>query len=188
MSLIALKDYFNLTETNLNNNNHYTKLVQGAVLRDLTEGIIPNRIGNKKEIKDILPFNFNKKEELIWYFEDVDYLETKLKTKYEGKSLGVSIRVAKGIYLKTSSFKGNPVSYQETNYIDKGTLAITNQHIYFESNNKTFKIKFDKIISFKPYSDGVEIKKDGITSKPQTFVTKDGWFIYNLLVNVANLE
>ena len=187
-NLIELKNHFNLTETILNNDNHHTKLVQGATLRDLTEGKIPNRIGNKKQIQSTLPFNFTKKEELIWYFNNVDYLETKLKTRYEGRSSGVSIRVAKGIYFRTSAFKGNPVSYQETNHIDTGTLAITNQNIYFDSNNKTFKIKFDKIIAFKPYSDGVEIQKDGSTSKPQTFVTGDGWFIYNLLTQIAVLE
>lgn len=66
-------------------------------------------------------------------------------------------------------------------------LVITNKHIYFSGNNKNFRINYKKIISFKPYSDEIEIQRDTATAKPQIFLTDDGWFTYNLVMNLANL-
>ncbi len=187
-NLVKLQNHFNLEEDELNKNDAFKKVVQGAVLRDLAEGKMPDRIGDKEELKRKLPFNFTKKEELIWCFTDVDYYETKVKTRYEGGSTGASVRVAKGVYIRTSSFKGYPVSYEETNHIDTGILAVTDQCIYFSGDIKDFRVKLDKIVAFKAYSDGAGIQKDGATAKPQTFSTGDGWFIYNLLNNISNLE
>jgi len=36
-----------------------------------------------------------------------------------------------------------------------------------------------------PYSDGIGIHRDAASAKPQIFVTGDGWFTYNLVVNLA---
>ena len=37
-------------------------------------------------------------------------------------------------------------------------------------------------------TDGVGIRRDAATAKPQFFITGDGWFTYNLLVNVGNVQ
>ena len=39
-----------------------------------------------------------------------------------------------------------------------------------------------------PYDDGFEIMKDNQTAKPQAFRTGDGWFAYNLAVNLGQME
>jgi len=49
-------------------------------------------------------------------------------------------------------------------------------------------VRLDKIVSFMPFSDGVGIQRDAATAKPQFFITGDGWFTYNLLMNVGNVE
>tara|TARA_R110000868_G_scaffold189695_2_gene433077 strand:+ start:122429 stop:122581 length:153 start_codon:yes stop_codon:yes gene_type:complete len=49
------------------------------------------------------------------------------------------------------------------------------------------RIKLDKIVSFQPYDDGLGVQRDAATAKPQSFITGDGWFIYNLVMNVAKL-
>ena len=41
--------------------------------------------------------------------------------------------------------------------------------------------------SFEPYEDGFGIMRDAQTAKPQTFVTGDGWFVYNLATNLAQM-
>jgi hypothetical protein len=63
-------------------------------------------------------------------------------------------------------------------------LALTNKHLYFSSGLKSFRIKYEKIISIDPYSDGIGITKDGVTAKPQIFKNIDGWFIYNYIQNI----
>lgn len=182
-SLVSLMEYFSLSQVQLDKNGAYTKIVKGAVLRDVFEGIIPERVKTDGN----LPFNFQKNEKVIWVFQNVEYYEQKKRTQYVGRSQGVSIRIAKGIYYRTGAFKGERVETHETIHTDTGILGITNKHIYFTGDDKSFRIRHDKIVSFEPFSDGIGLQRDAITAKPQSFVTGDGWFTYNLITNVAQL-
>ena len=49
-------------------------------------------------------------------------------------------------------------------------------------------MRYDKIVDFEPFSDGLEIVRDLQSAKPQAFRTGDGWFAYNLAVNLAQME
>lgn len=161
-NLTELIEHFSLSQTELDSNGAYTKLVKGGVLRDILEGIIPERVN----IKGNLPFNLQKTEKLIWIFQDVKYYEQKKKTNYVGRSQGVSIRIAKGIYYRTGAFKGERVVTHETIHADTGILGVTNKHIYFSGGSKNFRIKFNKIVAFEPFSDGIGLQRDAVTAKP----------------------
>lgn len=175
--------HFNLTQNDLDGRGVYAQFVKGAVLREVMEGNISQRV----QINTALPFNFQKSETLIWVFDRVDYYEDKTRRKYVGGSSGFSFRIAKGIYFRTGGFKGHPVETTERVHMGTGIMAVTNKHIYFTSSQKTFRVRLDKIVSFMPYSDGVGIQRDAASAKPQFFITGDGWFTYNLLVNVGNV-
>lgn len=181
--LTSIKDHFSLTQEELDVDGSFMKTVKGAVLRDVLNGDLPSRVSFGGD----LPFNFQKKEEVVWLFQGVKYYKQKTKAHYVGGSQGVSVRVAKGVYLRTSSFKGRKVETNETTYLDTGLLCITNKHLYFHGYDKSFRIKLDKIVSFQPYGDGIGVQRDTATAKPETFITGDGWFIYNLIINVAKL-
>jgi len=182
-NLTNLMEHFSLSQTQLDHNGAFTKIVKGAVLRDVMDGIIPERV----KIDGNLPFNLQKTEKVIWVFQDVDYYEQKKRTQYVGGSQGVSIRIAKGLYYRTGAFKGERVETHETIHADTGLLGVTNKHIYFSGGAKSFRIRHDKIVSFEPFSDGIGLQRDAATAKPQSFVTGDGWFTYNLITNVAQL-
>ena len=182
-ALSELKEHFSLSQQELDNNGAFTKIVKGAVLRDILDGELPERMkadGN-------LPFNLQKTEKVIWVFQDVDYYEEKTRTRYVGGSQGVSIRVAKGLYYRTGAFKGERVQTSETIHADTGLLGITNKHIYFTGHSKSFRINYNKIVSFEPFSDGIGVQRDAQTAKPQSFTTGDGWFTYNLITNLAQM-
>ncbi|MGI6548799.1 MAG: hypothetical protein ACOX4Q_02010 [Syntrophomonadales bacterium] len=181
--LTSYAEQFELSPDLLNRNGAQTRFVKGIVLRELMEGTIPDRFKT-----DGLPFNFQKSEKLIWGFSNVDYYEDKTRRQYVGGSAGVSFRVAKGVYLRTGSFRGHPVEKTERVHVDQGILAVTTKHIYFGGTKKNFRVRFNKIVSFMPFADGVGIQRDAASAKPQIFVTGDGWFTYNLLMNAANLE
>lgn len=182
-NLIELMDHFSLTQSELDKNGAYTKIIKGAVLRDVFDGKVPERI----KFDGNLPFNLQKTEKIIWLFQDVEYYEQKKRTKYVGGSQGVSIRVAKGLYYRTGAFKGERIETHETTHADTGLLGVTDKHVYFSGGAKSFRIKHDKIVSFEPFSDGIGLQRDAATAKPQSFVTGDGWFTYNLITNVAQL-
>lgn len=181
--LIDYVEAFGVSRQTLNQNAAYIKLVKGGILRDIMEGEVPKRLS----VAGNLPFNFQKSEKLIWLFQNVQYLQPRTHTTYQGRSNGVSIRIAKGLYFRTSQFTGNPVVSTQITLIDTGVLAVTTKHLYFAGAFKSVKARYDKIISFVPYSDALGIQRDSI-SKSDIFKTDDGWFAYNLVMNLAQFE
>ena len=177
-------DRFGLTSGDVNANGAHTSTVQAAVIRDVTHGIIPqhqNIQGGR------IPFNLMKSEQLVSTIQGVDYLETVVRRERRGSSQGVSIRVAKGLYYSPRQFRSRAVEWEKTVKVDTGLLGLTTKHLYFSGSRKKFRVRYDRIVSFDPYSDGLGIMRDAQTAKPQTFITGDGWFVYNLAVNLAQI-
>ena len=81
--------HFGLDKDQLNRNGVLTQVVQSAVIRDIAEGIVPDR----QTITGRVPFNLMKSEKLVWVMQDVDYLETVTRREHQGSSHGLSIRV-----------------------------------------------------------------------------------------------
>jgi hypothetical protein len=100
-ALGELKQHFSLKQKELDRNGAFTKVVKGAVLRDILAGKLPERI----QVDGNLPFNLQKSEKLVWMFQNVNYYEEKTRTHYVGGSQGISIRIAKGLYYRTGTFK-----------------------------------------------------------------------------------
>ena len=182
--LVEYKDRFLLSNADLDKRGYLQKTVKALVLRDLLEGKLPQNVS----LGDSVPLNLQKNEQVIWGFPGTEYLEDKAKRRFEGRSEGVSVRLMKGVYYRTSSFKGHPVDYTERVSQDTGVLVLTNKNLYFHGGLKSFRIPYGKIVSFQPFSDGIGIMRDAATAKNQIFVTGDGWFAYNIVSNIGNLE
>ena len=153
------------------------------MLRDILDGNVPQRL----KFQGNLPFNLQKTEQLVWVFPGTEYYEDKTRREFVGGSKGTSVRVARRVYLRASSFKGRPVERTETVHVGTGVLGVTTRHLYFSGGGKSLRIPYTKIVSFDPYSDGLGIHRDAATAKPQRFVTGYGWFTYNLVANLAQM-
>jgi hypothetical protein len=79
-------------------------------------GVIPHRM----TVDGNLRFNFQKSEQVVWVFEEVDYLEDKTRRQYVGGSRGVSVRVMKGVYYHIGGFKGHAIDRTERVHVDTG--------------------------------------------------------------------
>ncbi len=181
-ALIRYLNHFGLTVAEVDGNGAHHNMVKSAVIRELTEGIIPQRQNFSGH-----PFNLMKSEKLVWLFDGVDYIETKTRRERRGTSHGLSIRVARGLYYRPSTFRSQLHEWEESIHSDTGLLGVTTKHIYFHGPKKRFRVRLDKIVSFEPYNDGIGVIRDTQTAKPEIFVVGDGWFIYNLVTNVSNL-
>jgi hypothetical protein len=181
--LHAMREALSLTQGDLDAGGMYTKVAGAAAIRDLLQGKLPERF----QVRGSLPFNFQKGETLIWAFPKVEYLEDKTRTEYQGGSQGLSFRIAKGVYYRMGAFKGHPVQRTERVHADTGVLAITSKHIYFGGDEKSFRVRFDRIVSFLAFTDGVGIVRDAANARPQIFVTGDGWLAYNLVTAASHL-
>lgn len=178
--LIDFGTHFSLSQDDLNRSVAWKKLVRAAVLRDVLNGIIPQRL----EGQENLPFNFQRGERVAWHFPNVEYLEDKIRREFVGRSHGIGIRLMKGVYYRVGAFKGHAVEHTERLHVDTGLLVITNQNIYFKGPLTSFRIPHSKIVSYEPFTDGIGVMRDTANAKWQIFVTGDGWFTYNLLRNI----
>jgi hypothetical protein len=77
-------------------------------------------------------------------------------THYVGGSTGASFRVARGVYLRNSGFRGAPVQTQAMASEGRGTVYITNKRLVFVGPAKTIELAFTKIASVEPYTDGMQ--------------------------------
>ena len=183
--LTDLMKALSMSQTQLSNYAAHDKIVKGSILRDVFAGITPEAIN----YNGTLPFNLQKSEKLIWVFQGTNYYEQIKRVRYAGNSQGASVRVAKGVYIRGSSYRGERIETEETIHADTGLFGITNKHIYFTGHSRSFRIKFGKIVSFKPLVEGgVCLQRDAMTAKPQYFVTGDDWFTYNLVATAAQLQ
>ena len=77
-ALAKYADHFNLTQEDLDGNGAQTTLVHAAVIREVTEGIIPQR----QNVTGTLPFNLMESKTLVWVMQNVDHIETVVHRGY----------------------------------------------------------------------------------------------------------
>ncbi len=180
-ALVRYLRHFDLSAEDVNDNGAHTNMVKVAVIREAAEGLVPQR----QSLDGPVPFNLMKSEQLVWLMDDVDYHEVVVRRERRGTSHGLSIRVAKGLYYRPGMFRSQFHEWEETVHVDTGLLGITSKHLYFHGQRKRFRIRYDRIVSFDAYNDGIGVMRDAQTAKPQSFRTGDGWFAYNLVTNLA---
>lgn len=160
----------------------WMRLVKAMALRDVLAGSIPHRVK-----LDQIPVLLQKGEEIAWAFPGTELLEQRVQRASRTIAHGLSIRVARGIYYRPAIFNSTPAERAYVATVGRGTLLLTNKNLYFVSSAKTLRIPYAKILSFEPFKDGIGIHRDAASAKPQTFVTGDGWFTYNMATNLAQL-
>ena len=104
--------------------------------------------------------------------------------------MGMSIRIAKGVYVRPGSFRGRTVETTSMEHTDDGLFGITTKHIYFKGQSKAFRVRLEKIVSLDPYQDGLGIMRDTARAKPEVFYMGETpvWFAVNLIDAVQALE
>lgn len=162
-------------------NTEISKLGQVSILKDIQRGIVPNT-------GIVAPIILGKKETVLWTYNGVNLYQEKITREWVGRSRGMSFRVMKGVYYHTGGSKGHPVEHSSMEHQGTGSLFVTNKNLIFYSQTKGLKIPFNKIVGITPYSDGIEVHKDGANTKRITMQGFDPWFLMNLLSQIANIN
>jgi len=169
-----------LTQEDLDRHGKYMMAGKAAALREVMEGRIPKSVRVEGA-----SFNLKRAEQLVWLFNNVPYFEQRTTHTRRGTSSGFSIRIAKGLYYRPSSFSSRPIEHTQMVHADTGVLGVTNESLYFVGPRKSIRIPYAKVVNFTPYKDGVGLVRDAANAKLQNFQTGDGWFTYNLITNLA---
>ncbi len=177
------KNFFGLDQDDLDKNGVHSVLVKAAVLREITEGKIPDRLA----ISGNLPSNFQKDETLVWLFREVKYYEPRLKFIHPPSYQGAGIDIAKGVYYPVGGFKGRSIGLIQNVRKDSGFLGISNKNLYFSGKSQSLRLEFSRIGTFSAYEDGIAIRLAAPNARTQIFKTGDGWFTYNLLMSLAKV-
>jgi hypothetical protein len=137
-------------------------------------------------------FNLQAGEIPVFGIANVLLSEEQTRSTYVGGYSGASIRVASGLYYHFGGVRGHreqPTSLQEVDY---GYFLITERAIYFGGTEKgvNFRLPYNQIVRFQPYSDAVGICKNG--AKEKIFAPQQapwvGWFLFNILQALAAKE
>jgi hypothetical protein len=102
-----------------------------------------------------------EKNEKCYFHTDSEWYEMRTVTQrvnYSGTS--ASIKIMKGVRYRVGSIKPQITTSEQLKQIDYGTIYLTNKRIILIGQHKNSNIKLQKVLSFTPYSDGVEISKD----------------------------
>lgn len=111
--------------------------------------------GNLPDINSSVPLT---KGEICHYESPATRIESKKRVVgYQGRSSGVSVRIAKGVTVRTGSFRGHPIT-QEYEIEHNGTLTITNKRLIFVSRTKGFTAPIQNIVGLEGYSNGIGIQ------------------------------
>ena len=135
---------------------------------------------------DVLPLADPKPGEFsVWNFHSVRYFEEKTHYTYEGRSSGVSVRIAKGVSVRVGQSQGRRVEHNSLEQVDTGLLTISNRRLHFMGSRKAFKLFFEKLALIEPYTEGLKVIRDTPTAKPQISVFEDAWFVSEVLHRIS---
>jgi hypothetical protein len=123
--------------------------------------------------------NLQRKEK-CYFSTDATWYEKRTVTKavrYGGPA--ISVKIVKGLYYRAGSYQVQRVTQEETQQVSSGTFYITSKRIVFHGQPKNASIRFNNIISFIPYADGIEIEKT--SGRNPIFTFGDGEYASVLL-------
>ena len=126
-----------------------------------------------------VPINLTSNEKCFftkaaqWY----QYKTVTQRINYAGPT--ARIRICKGVSYRIGSARVQRVTSEVLAPIDAGTIYITNKRVILLGARKTSSIRLNKIVSYTPYSDGIEIFKD--TGKSTTVTFNTDMDLFNLL-------
>lgn len=170
-----------LPQATLNKTHALDKVVQSRIIEDILRG---NPIKPAITVSGNFPFILSKNETLIWLYRNVILHEQKIKKEYIGRSNGLNIRIARGVYYRIGGFKGSPVETSYMKTIGTGCVCLTDKNLYFSAPEKSIKISYSHILSIESYSNGTLIQKDGRNNNCIFLEGVDSWFLHNVISNL----
>ena len=151
--------------------------LQRKVLAILEEGKVPDL-----HLSVSVPFKLQKNEKWILAINNVSYAEMRTTREVVGRSAGASVRVMKGMSVRTGASKGTPIETDVLTPRGTGTFAVSTKHVFFHGE-RSFRIPLGKIVSVQGLPRGLEIVRDRASAQPEYFgiADQDAQFVANLI-------
>lgn len=129
-----------------------------------------------------------RNEHIVWVESNIKYSTDKTTKSYVGRSRGMSIRVAPGLYYRCSGNRGTLVEQTSQELTDIGWIILTNKHVHFDGGSKTFRISYKKACSIQYQTGGFTLVKDGVRPSKHMFVSRDGSdFLFQVATKLSRM-
>ena len=143
----------------------------------------PNILDNNSPLPIVQSNLVLSNGETCHYYGPATYVKSKnVVVGYSGGHVGASIRVAKGMSIRTGSTQKVPIRgdiQERTN----GVLSITNKRVGFTANKGAFDKKISALSAITPYSNGIAFQF-GESQYP--LECKNPEYVYQVLVRLIN--
>lgn len=147
---------------------------RSALIHQIAKARTPENVLKVCGIPPPRSLRFMKSEQPVWVVHNCDYLKTKKTVGYRGGSSGFSVRVAKGVTLRSSGSRGTRYEEEDLTEVDYGTVVLTTKHIYFQGEEKErFRIRLEKLVSVEEHSDGIVLQRDSVSARPEAFMSPE---------------
>lgn len=163
-NLIHFAKSLNIAQSSIKNSKALRKFDE-KIINDIEIGL---QLESNLSVEET-PFNLYKSERLVCVFKNALYLKEQVVQRRN-----------------QSRRYGSPTIYGMKS-VDRGMMGVTTKHIYFVGDKERFRIRYDRIVAFKEYPDGVGLNRGAEKTRHQKFVTGEGWFTYNLVTTLAKL-
>lgn len=120
--------------------------------------------------REEIGFNLDDGEKLIIQNNAV-YLIDSLERSRRGTGDGFSIPLGHGIRYHIGGFESHPVEMQKLKQVDRGMLCLTTKNLHFQGQHKAFSLPYKKILSVRPYSEGIGLFRKRVDAKQEIFLT-----------------
>jgi hypothetical protein len=148
---------------------------KASVLSGLDRGELP-----KVNVLGRMPLSLAKGEAIIWVFNGVDGVTTEMHSKFVGTSSGVSVRLTKGLSVRSGRMQGHSVKAKNLAGMGNGDLVITNRSVYFLTDVKVIKLSRNVIVAANAAREGIAILRNG-DLPPMIFNVDDPPFAADLI-------
>ena len=124
----------------------FSRIAQAKLLRAINAGDIPD----DHQLPYFFELDLQRSEKFIESFTCMGFYEETLNRKYESRVASPRTTPTQGGYVRRSVFQSEPLVTTELIYLDRGRLVLTTRHLYFEGTQKTHRIPYSSIVTFRP--------------------------------------
>lgn len=112
--------------------DYWFRLVQGSPLPLTAVGSVPALL---------------RKGEMAYLYHSLAILHREKAVRhYQGENTGVSVRVARGVYLRSGGHRGTAVTQKVLSEDDRGHLTLTNQRLLFGGRTRSIEVDLRKVL------------------------------------------
>lgn len=124
-------------------------------------------------------------ERFLYAWPNTSISEYQTQKHYVAGTAGVSVRVCKGVYVRSGGIRGHVETSKGFERLGSGLVAVTNRNVYVMAPVEPFKAPLKKLVSVRAFSDGVVLNFTG-RQKMLALDANDHWFMANILMNAQH--